>query len=100
MMSLPDRAVPRILCTEFATEPLQNPLQFPQNIPIQLSFPHRPVVPNDFLLLNTKEDVVEGHWIFLGTLDFYCMDKNVLHFSNDVPQKKEIHTGLEWHDVE
>ncbi len=32
-----------------------------------------------------------------GYPDFYFMDKNV---KNYVPQKKEIHIGLEWHDIE
>ncbi len=33
-------------------------------------------------------------------IDFYCMDKNFLNFSNYVPKKKEIRKGLEWHDVD
>ncbi len=49
----------------------------------------------DFVLLNIKYNFVECYQIILVSLDFYYKDKQLLNFTNDVPQKKEIHTGLE-----
>ncbi len=55
-------------------------------------FWHPHVVPNDFIMLNTKYDFVECYKTFLATLDFYCMKKKILNFSKYVPQNKYIHT--------
>ncbi len=45
-------------------------------------------IPNDFLLLNRKLNLVECYQPILVTLDFYCMDKHFLNFSKNDPQKK------------